>query len=105
MNESVIALHHLSKSYGNVHAVEDLSLSIEAGTVFGFLGPNGAGKTTTVRMLAALISPTDGDAIVAGHTLGVDDTALRRVQVVQPRGRTFATSRGCTTWTRREPTR
>src|SRR4029078_10518420 len=47
------------------------------GTVFGFLGPNGAGKTTTVRMLAALISPTDGDAIVAGHTLGVDHPALR----------------------------
>src|SRR6266481_4227514 len=78
MNDPVIALHHLSKSYGNVHAVEDLSLTIEAGTVFGFLGPNGAGKTTTVRMLAALIAPSDGDAIVAGHALGVDDTALRR---------------------------
>jgi ABC-2 type transport system ATP-binding protein len=59
-------------------AVEGLSLAIEAGTVFGFLGPNGAGKTTTVRMLAALIAPTDGDAVVAGHALGVDDTALRR---------------------------
>jgi ABC-2 type transport system ATP-binding protein len=72
-----IETHGLTRKFDGRVAVDSLSLTIEAGTVFGFLGPNGAGKTTTVRMLAALIAPTDGDAIVAGHTLGVDDTALR----------------------------
>jgi ABC-2 type transport system ATP-binding protein len=72
-----IETHGLTRKFDGRVAVESLSLTIEAGTVFGFLGPNGAGKTTTVRMLAALIAPTDGDAVVAGHTLGADDTALR----------------------------
>jgi len=61
----------------DVNAVAGITFRIDAGEVVGFLGPNGAGKTTTVRMLAALIAPTDGDAIVGGHVLGVDDTALR----------------------------
>jgi len=73
-----IETHGLTRRFDGRVAVDGLSLTIEAGTVFGFLGPNGAGKTTTVRMLAALIAPTDGDAVVAGHALGVDDTALRR---------------------------
>jgi ABC-2 type transport system ATP-binding protein len=74
-----IETHGLTRKFDGRVAVDGLSLTIDAGTVFGFLGPNGAGKTTTVRMLAALIAPTDGDAIVAGHSLGVDDdTALRR---------------------------
>jgi ABC-2 type transport system ATP-binding protein len=58
-------------------AVEDLSLEVERGEVFGFLGPNGAGKTTTVRMLCALIAPTAGEAWVGGHKLGQDDAAIR----------------------------
>lgn len=66
MNEPVIALDHLSKSYGNVHAVQDLSLTIEAGTIFGFLGPNGAGKTTTIRMLCGLTHPISGRATIEG---------------------------------------
>src|SRR5262245_18957429 len=64
MNAPVILLHHLSKSYGNVHAVQDLSLTIEGGTIFGFLGPNGAGKTTTMRMLCGLAHPTSGHATI-----------------------------------------
>jgi ABC-2 type transport system ATP-binding protein len=72
-----LATHGLTRRFDDRTAVEGLSLTIEAGTVFGFLGPNGAGKTATVGMLAALIAPTDGDAIVAGRVLGVDDTALR----------------------------
>jgi drug efflux transport system ATP-binding protein len=66
MNDPVIALHQLSKSYGNVHAVRDLSLTIESGTIFGFLGPNGAGKTTTMRMLCGLTHPTGGRATIDG---------------------------------------
>ena len=75
---SAIETHGLTRRFDGRVAVDGLSLAIDAGTVFGFLGPNGAGKTTTVRMLAALIAPSDGDAVVAGHALGVDDTALRR---------------------------
>jgi ABC-2 type transport system ATP-binding protein len=66
MSEPVIVLDHLSKSFGDVHAVQDLSLQIEAGTIFGFLGPNGAGKTTTMRMLCGLTHPTGGHATIDG---------------------------------------
>jgi ABC-2 type transport system ATP-binding protein len=66
MSEPVIVLDHLSKSFGDVHAVQDLSLRIEAGTIFGFLGPNGAGKTTTMRMLCGLTHPTGGHATIDG---------------------------------------
>jgi ABC-2 type transport system ATP-binding protein len=66
MSEPVIVLDRLSKSFGNVHAVEDLSLQIEAGTIFGFLGPNGAGKTTTMRVLCGLTHPTSGHATIEG---------------------------------------
>ena len=59
-------------------AVDDLSLEVERGEVFGFLGPNGAGKTTTVRMLTGLIRPTSGSAQVAGFELGKQDTEIRR---------------------------
>jgi len=73
-----IETHGLTRQFGERTAVDDLSLSIPAGSVFGFLGPNGAGKTTTVRMLAALIAPTSGTAVVAGHTLGRENEAIRR---------------------------
>src|SRR5215831_52613 len=66
MSEPVIVLDHLSKSFGDVHAVQDLSLTIEGGTIFGFLGPNGAGKTTTMRMLCGLTHPTSGRASIEG---------------------------------------
>jgi ABC-2 type transport system ATP-binding protein len=78
MPEYAIETTNLARRFGERPAVEDLTLAIPAGAVFGFLGPNGAGKTTTVRMLAALIAPSGGSAVVAGHRLGTDDAALRR---------------------------
>jgi len=63
---SLIETFNLSRRFGNINAVEDLTLTVEAGEVLGFLGPNGAGKTTTIRMLAGMIAPTDGYAVVAG---------------------------------------
>ena len=66
MNEPVIVLNRLSKTFGSVHAVQDLSFSIARGTIFGFLGANGAGKTTTIRMLCGLTRPTGGSAIIEG---------------------------------------
>ena len=65
------------KRTGQVLAVDNLSLDIKQGEVFGFLGPNGAGKTTTVRMLSALIAPTAGRAWVNDLQVGRDDTAIR----------------------------
>ncbi|WP_115862957.1 ABC transporter ATP-binding protein [Halorussus litoreus] len=66
MTDFAIAADGLTKRYGGEPAVEDLSLSVPPGTVYGFLGPNGAGKTTTMRMLVTLTEPTAGTAEVAG---------------------------------------
>ncbi len=66
------------KNGAAITAVEDLTLAVKEGEVFGFLGPNGAGKTTTVRMLTCLIGPTGGRASVNGLVVGRDDTAIRQ---------------------------
>jgi len=72
----VIEAFGLRKVYGERVAVEDLSLDVYAGEVFGFLGPNGAGKTTSVKMLTGLIQPTAGSARILGRPLG--DLEARR---------------------------
>lgn len=74
----MIKTRNLTKKFGQILAVEDLSLDIEEGEVFGFLGPNGAGKTTTVRMLTSLIAPTEGTAQVNGYPIGKEDREIRR---------------------------
>ncbi len=66
MSEPAIVLRDLSKSFGNVEAVQHVSLAIERGTIFGFLGANGAGKTTTIRMLCGLTKPSGGSATIGG---------------------------------------
>jgi len=66
VSDPAIVAEGLTKRYGDERAVSDLSLSIPAGSVYGFLGPNGAGKTTTMRMLTTLAEPTAGRAEVAG---------------------------------------
>jgi ABC-2 type transport system ATP-binding protein len=63
----VIEVQHLTKRYGKVTAVDDLSFTVERGEILGFLGPNGAGKTTTMRVLTGYMPPSDGKAIVAGY--------------------------------------
>jgi ABC-2 type transport system ATP-binding protein len=62
----VIEVQHLTKRYGRVTAVDDVSFRVERGEIFGFLGPNGAGKTTTMRILTGYMPATEGKAIVAG---------------------------------------
>lgn len=68
----------LRKNQPPIQAVQNLTLEVKEGEVFGFLGPNGAGKTTTVRMLAALIRPSDGRAFIHNYQIGRDDTQIRR---------------------------
>ncbi|HEU65106.1 MAG TPA: ABC transporter ATP-binding protein [Chloroflexi bacterium] len=64
---AIIETFGLSRRFRDVIAVDDLTMAVESGEVLGFLGPNGAGKTTTIRMLAGIIGPTRGEAIVAGY--------------------------------------
>lgn len=74
----VVQSDSLSKRYGNVLAVDDLTFAIEAGTITGFLGPNGAGKSTTLRMLLGLAKPTGGHATVFGSPYDqLESPALR----------------------------
>jgi ABC-2 type transport system ATP-binding protein len=74
----MIQTTNLTRRFGKVLAVDDLNLDVHEGEVFGFLGPNGAGKTTTVRMLAALIAPSSGSAVINGFRLGQQDGDIRR---------------------------
>src|SRR6266566_1070099 len=64
-----IETHGLSKHFGQRKAVDNLTISIPAGTIAGFIGPNGAGKTTTIRLLLGLIRPDAGSATILGHPL------------------------------------
>jgi ABC-2 type transport system ATP-binding protein len=76
--KTMIHTEHLTKDFGEKRAVDDLTLDVGEGEIFGFLGPNGAGKTTTIRMLGALIKPSSGQARVAGYALDHDETEIRR---------------------------
>ena len=76
----MIELIHVSKSYnkGNVKAVDDLSLSVKPGEIFGFLGPNGAGKTTTIKMMVGLLRRDSGQITINGHDIEKDPLAVKR---------------------------
>ncbi len=75
----IIETSGLSRRFKDVIAVDDLTMSIESGEILGFLGPNGAGKTTTIRMLAGIIRPTGGEAVVAGYRIDRDVEKLHEV--------------------------
>ena len=74
----MIETRALTKKFGEVIAVDRLSIEVNEGEVFGFLGPNGAGKTTTIRMLSSLIAPSSGESTVAGYAVGKDDYEIRK---------------------------
>jgi len=76
----------LRKSFGDVRAVDDLSLTVEQGEVFGFLGHNGAGKSTTINMLLGFLSPTAGDIEVLGHDVTEESRAVRQRTGLLPEG-------------------
>jgi ABC-2 type transport system ATP-binding protein len=80
----VIVTDGLTKKFGDLVAVDGLSIHIKEGDVYGFLGPNGAGKTTTIRMLSTLIRPTKGTARVMGHDILQDANKVRRCIGIMP---------------------
>lgn len=76
----MIHIEHLSKNFGKVQALNDLSLDIPAGEFFGFLGPNGAGKTTTIKIAAGLLRPTSGRVVLGGRNKEEYDIARQPEQ-------------------------
>jgi len=80
----MIETRDLTKMYGELYALDRLTLSLERGDVYGFIGPNGAGKTTTMRILATLLTPTWGEATVAGYSIYNGAKDIRRIMGYMP---------------------
>ncbi|MGA3315908.1 MAG: ABC transporter ATP-binding protein [Candidatus Korobacteraceae bacterium] len=76
--DNSVVVHDLVKRFGTFIAVDRLNLEVHKGEVFGFLGPNGAGKSTTIRMLCGLLTPTSGQAMVAGYDVARQPEAVRQ---------------------------
>jgi len=74
---AMIETINLTKRYGDLVALDNLNLTIEEGSCYGFIGPNGAGKTTTIKILATLLKPTSGQANVNGLTIGYQNRDIR----------------------------
>ncbi len=89
MSESAITISNLSKRFGDLTALDDLSLEIGWGELFGILGPNGAGKSTTVNILSTLLEPTNGSATIDGHDVVFDPEGVREVIGVCPQEPAF----------------
>ncbi|WP_255298295.1 ABC transporter ATP-binding protein [Brevibacillus dissolubilis] len=79
MMETVIQIENLCKSFGDNHVLNNISLSIPKGSVFGLLGPNGAGKTTTMRIMSCLIEPTSGEITILGKKISTNKDDIRRL--------------------------
>jgi ABC-2 type transport system ATP-binding protein len=79
-----IEAHHLTRRFGTITAVDDLSLSVDAGEIFGFLGPNGAGKTTTIRLMTGVLTPDTGTVRIAGIDLHTDPLQAKRRMGIIP---------------------
>lgn len=86
---SAISFKHLTKNYGSLVALNDVSLDIEEGEFFGLLGPNGAGKTTLISILAGLCRPSAGSVEVMGHDVQTDFRAARRLLGIVPQELVF----------------
>src|SRR4249920_2145851 len=78
----VVRAEALTKRFGKLTAVDDLSFALEPGTITGFLGPNGAGKTTTLRMLLGLAQPTQGEALIFERRYAQIEHPARRIGAV-----------------------
>jgi ABC-2 type transport system ATP-binding protein len=79
MDNIMISVKNLSKNYGSVQAVKNITFDVKRSEIFAFLGPNGAGKTTTIKMLITLLAPTSGDAAINGFSVIHQPAAVRKV--------------------------
>ena len=77
--QTMIEVDHLSKNYGSLVAVDNISFQVNKGEILGFLGPNGAGKSTTMKMLSCFITPTSGTARINGKDIQTDSIAVRKI--------------------------
>jgi ABC-2 type transport system ATP-binding protein len=75
---SIIKVENLSRQFGAISAVKDVSFEVDEGTIFGFLGPNGAGKTTTINILCTLLSPSSGRTFISGYDCKKEPSAVRK---------------------------
>jgi len=82
----MIEINHLTKSYGSLLAVNDISFTVQPGEVLGFLGPNGAGKSTTMKMITGFLTPTSGTIRVCGHDVEADPIAAKACMGYLPEG-------------------
>ncbi len=84
MTDTILTTKELSKTYGSLQAVKDVSFSVLRGEIFSLLGPNGAGKTTTISMLSCLLQPTSGTAEIGGHSITNDNLRVREIIGIVP---------------------
>jgi ABC-2 type transport system ATP-binding protein len=84
MDQAIVKVEKLSKTFGKLKAVDNVSFEVRRGEIFGFVGPNGAGKTTTINMLTTLMKPTLGSAVVAGYNIFEYPNEVRRNVGVVP---------------------
>ncbi|WP_448335306.1 ATP-binding cassette domain-containing protein [Bellilinea sp.] len=80
----ILQVNQLVKRYGDLTAVKGISFEVQEGEIFSLLGPNGAGKTTTISVLSTLFPPSEGDALIAGHSVVREPYAVRRVIGIVP---------------------
>ncbi|MGA9347401.1 MAG: ATP-binding cassette domain-containing protein [Anaerolineae bacterium] len=83
-NDKAIRVQDLHKNFGDVYAVQGVSFNVQAGEIFSLLGPNGAGKSTIISMLSCLLEPTQGDALVMGHSILREPMAVKAAIGVVP---------------------
>jgi ABC-2 type transport system ATP-binding protein len=79
MIEHIVEIKNLTKKFGDFTAVNNITLSVEKGEIFGFLGPNGAGKTTTIKMLCGIMMPTSGEGSVSGYDIIAEQEKIKTV--------------------------
>ena len=79
MTNTILEIKHLKKYYGTTRGVEDVSLKLDKGDIYGFIGPNGAGKSTTIRTIMGLINKTDGNIYIKGKELDKDDIEIKKI--------------------------
>src|SRR5579883_2879953 len=84
--DEMIAVRHLSKRFGPITAVDDVSFTVARGEVLGFLGPNGAGKSTTMKMITGFLAPTSGTAVVCGHDVLQEPVEVKKKVGYLPEG-------------------